>query len=227
MEYQLELEPLNSQPLQEDQMRNPMRFLSVVIALAVTCMAGPMEEGILAQSVPDPRAGHHMSPGTTRILTEYSVPQVKLVRADGKTVSLPEELNDGRPVVLNFIFTTCTTICPLMSQTFARLEKMLGAEREKIHLVSITLDPEEDTPARLTEYARRLQAGPEWQYYTGTVQAIRATELAFGLNIGNKMTHTPLTLLRTAPGKPWLRINGFATADDLLWEIRNPPIPSE
>ncbi len=203
-------------------MRKLIRPLSAILALAVACMAGPIAEGVMAQSAPDPHAEqHHISPGTTRILAEYTVPQVKLVRADGKTVSLAEELNDGRPVVLNFIFTTCTTICPLMSQTFARLEKLLGPERDKVHLVSITLDPEEDTPARLTEYARSLHAGPEWQYYTGTVQAIKAAEMAFGLYIGNKMTHTPLTLLRVAPGKPWLRINGFATADDLLWEIRN------
>ncbi len=207
-------------------MRNSTGLFFASLALAAACMAGPFAEEVLAQSAPDPHAGHHqMSPGTTRIFAQYSVPQVKLVRADGKTVSLPEELNDGRPVVLNFIFTTCTTICPLMSQTFAGLEKMLGAERDKVHLVSITLDPEEDTPARLRDYARRFKAGPEWQYYTGTVQAIKATEMAFGLNIGNKMTHTPLTLLRIAPGKPWIRINGFATADDLLWEIRNHATP--
>ncbi len=209
-------------------MKNPIRSLSAVVALTVTCMVGPIAAGALAQSAPDPHVEHHrMSAGTTRTMVEYAVPQVNLVRADGKTVSLPEELNDGRPVVLDFIFTTCTTICPVMSQTFSRLEKLLGAERDKVHLVSITLDPEEDTPARLTEYARGLQAGPEWQYYTGTMQAIKATEMAFGLYIGNKMTHTPLTLLRIAPGKPWLRIDGFATAEDLLWELRNRDIPVE
>ncbi len=209
-------------------MRNPIRSLSAVMVLTVTCMVGPLVEGALARSAPDPQAEHHhTSPGTTRILAEYTVPQVKLVRADGKTVSLAEELNDGRPVVLDFIFTTCTTICPVMSQTFSRLERLLGADRDKVHLVSITLDPEEDTPARLTEYARSLHADSEWQFYTGTVEVIKATEMAFGLYIGNKMTHTPLTLLRTAPGKPWLRINGFATADDLLWEIRNHDMPAE
>ncbi len=209
-------------------MRNSTGLFFALLTLAAACMLGPAADEVLAQSAPDPHGEHHqMSPGTTRILAEYTLPQVKLVRADGKTVSLPEELNDGRPVVLNFIFTTCTTICPLMSQTFARLDKMLGAERNKVHLVSITIDPEEDTPARLRDYARRFGAGPEWQYYTGTVQAIRATEMAFGLNIGNKMTHTPLTLLRFAPGKPWIRINGFATADDLLWEIRNQGRPVE
>ncbi len=59
------------------------------------------------------------------------------------------------------------------------------------------------------------------------MEAIKATEMAFGLYIGNKMTHPALTLLRTAPGKPWLRINGFATADDLLWEVRNHDMPAE
>ncbi len=206
-------------------MRNPIR---PILCLAVACVVGPSPGRILAQSAPDPHSEpHRLSPGITRILTGYKVPEVKLVRADGKTVSLPEELNDGRPVVLNFVFTTCTTICPLMSQTFARLEKKLGEDRDKVHLVSITIDPEEDTPARLTEYARKLQAGREWQYYTGTVQAIRATEMAFGLNIGNKMSHTPLTLFRAAPGKPWIRIDGFASADDLLWEIQNSDKPAE
>ncbi len=210
--------------LQEDQVKNSMK---PVLWITMACVAGPYAWCALAQSAPNLQSEpHRLSPGITRIQTEYKVPEVKLVRADGKTVSLPEELNDGRPVVLNFIFTTCTTICPVMSQTFARLEKMLGADRNKIHLVSITLDPEEDTPARLTEYAQRLQAGPEWQYYTGTVQAIKTTELAFGLLIGNKMAHTPLTLVRIAPGKPWIRFNGFASADDLLWEI-NHGMPTE
>ncbi len=203
-------------------MRNSTRPFPAVLVLTAACILGPAARGVLAQSAPGSHPEQrHVTAGTTRLMAEYTLPEVKLVRMDGKTVSLPEELNDGRPVVLNFIFTTCTTICPVMSQTFARLDKMLGADRDKVHLVSITLDPEEDTPARLTEYARRLQAGPEWQYYTGTVQAIKTTEIAFGLYIGNKMTHTPLTLLRIAPGKPWLRINGFATADDLLWEIRH------
>src|SRR3974377_1340649 len=129
-------------------MRNPISPLTALLMLAVACMAGPIAERVRAQSAPDPHAQpHHTSAGTTRVVAEYAVPDVKLVRADGKTVSLPEELNDGRPVVLNFIFTTFTTICPVMSQTFARLEKLLGEDRDKVHLVSITLDPEEDTPA--------------------------------------------------------------------------------
>jgi protein SCO1/2 len=157
--------------------------------------------------------------GATRSIAEYTVPQVMLVRADGKSVSLPDELNDGRPVVMNFIFTTCTSICPLLSQTLAQLQDKLGADRDRVHIVSITIDPEEDTPARLTEYAQRYHAGPEWQHYTGSVQAIETTARAFNAYRGDKMSHTPLTLLRVAPGKPWVRFDGFATAEDLLGEL--------
>jgi len=165
------------------------------------------------------RSAKGAEPGATRSIAEYTVPQVTLVRADGKSVSLPDELNDGRPVVMNFIFTTCTSICPLLSQTLAQLQDKLGADRDRVHIVSITIDPEEDTPARLTEYAQRYHAGAEWQHYTGSVQAIETTARAFNAFRGDKMSHTPLTLLRVAPGKPWVRFDGFATADDLLREL--------
>jgi protein SCO1/2 len=134
-------------------------------------------------------------------------------------VLLPDELNDGRPVVMNFIFTTCTSICPLLSQTLARLQDALGSERDQVHIVSISIDPEEDTPARLAAYAKRYSAGPEWRHYTGTMEAILATAKAFNVYRGDKMSHTPVTLLRRAPGEAWIRFDGFATADELLREI--------
>ncbi len=162
----------------------------------------------------------------SRSIVEYVVPDVKLVRDDGKSVSLPDELNDGRPVVLSFIFTTCTSICPLITQTLARLQDALGADRDRVHIVSISIDPEEDTPEVLTAYAKRYHAGPEWRHYTGTMQAIISTAKAFGAYRGDKMSHTPLTLLRKAPGKPWIRFDGFATAEELLQEIRSEAVAS-
>jgi protein SCO1 len=156
----------------------------------------------------------------TFITTPYPIPAVHLIRDDGRTVSLPEEMNDGRPVVLNFVFTTCSSICPLMSQVLAQFQSKLGAARDQVHLMSISIDPEEDTPARLREYARKFHAGPEWQHYTGTVEASLAAQRAFNVWSGDKMSHAPVTLLRAAPGKPWLRIEGFVTPDELLQKYR-------
>lgn len=169
----------------------------------------------------DPHAHHHhqMIAGTTRSMVSYTVPPLMLTRQDGKEVSLGKELDDGRPVVLTFIYTTCTTVCPVLTQTLAQLQQQLGADSAKVHLMSISIDPEQDTPARLRDYAKKFGAGPEWQHYTGTVQASIAAQRAFDVYRGDKMNHNPVTLLRAAPGQPWVRIDGFATAQDLLHEL--------
>jgi protein SCO1/2 len=168
----------------------------------------------------DPHANHRMGMNASvqRSEANYTAPDVKLVRDDGKTVALPAELDDGRPVILNFIYTSCTTICPLSSQVFEQFQERLGSPHEPVHLVSISIDPEQDTPARLRAYAKQFHAAPGWNHYTGTVAATTAVQGAFNAFRGDKMSHTPLTLVRAAPGKPWIRIDGFASADDLLAE---------
>ena len=163
----------------------------------------------------------HGTPESTRSIVEYTIPDVKLVRDDGTTVQLSRELDDGRPVVLNFIYTTCTSVCPLTSQTFADLQRKLGAQRDSVHLVSISIDPEQDTPARLRAYAEKFGAGPEWRHYTGTVAASVTAQRAFNAYRGSKMDHAPVSFVRTAPGNRWVRIDGFATADQLLGELRS------
>jgi len=152
----------------------------------------------------------------TRSTVKYQAPAVMLVREDGKRVSLPQELDDGRPVLLNFIFTTCSSTCPLTSRTLEEFQRKLASTAARVHLMSISIDPEQDTPARLSEYARKFHAGPDWQYYTGTLTASIAAQRAFDVYRGEKMSHSPVTLLRSAPGKPWLRIEGFVTPDELM-----------
>jgi protein SCO1/2 len=171
----------------------------------------------------DMHAHHH--PGNDadvrRSEARYVIPSVTLVRDDGKSVALPAELDDGRPVVLNFIYTSCTTICPLSSQIFQQFQEDLGSGAESVHLVSISIDPEQDTPARLRAYAAQYHAARGWDHYSGTTAAIIAVQKAFNAYRGDKMSHTPLTLMRAAPGKPWLRFDGFARADDLLAERKS------
>ena len=130
----------------------------------------------------DPHAHHRMgtNAGVQRSEAQYTAPEVTLVRDDGKTVSLPVELDDGRPVLMNFIYTSCTTICPLTSQVFGQFQKRLGGARDSVHLVSISIDPEQDTPARLRIYARQFDAARSWDHYTGTVAASIAVQREIG-----------------------------------------------
>nr|WP_249043719.1 SCO family protein [Burkholderia territorii] len=164
---------------------------------------------------------HAVMPGTVHTMVQYAAPAVQLVRDDGRTVSLVKELDDGRPVILTFVYTSCTTICPMISQTLEQLQGELGADRDKVHIMSISIDPEADTPERLRSYAARFGAGPEWQHYTGTVDASVAAQRAFNVYRGDKMNHTPVTFVRAAPGQPWLRIDGFATPTELLAAYRD------
>ena len=151
----------------------------------------------------------------------YEVPDVMLVRQDGKKVSLKKELNDGRPVFLNFIYASCTTLCPVLSHVFSKTQEQLGKERDKVHLVSISLDPENDTPAKLIEYGKKFKAGAHWQHYTGTKQDSVTVQKAFDAYRGDKMNHTPTTFLRASPGKAWVRLDGFLSPDDLIREYHN------
>ena len=187
--------------------------MTCTLVIAALCLLGPAVTGASASA--------------KRTTVGLTVPEVTLVRADGKSVLLPQELNDGRPVVLSFIFTTCTSICPLLTGTLAQLQDKLGADRDRVHIVSISIDPEEDTPAKLEAYAKKYHAGPAWNHYTGTVEAIIKTATAFGTYRGNKMAHTPVIFVRKAPGEQWVRFDGFATAKELLQEIPGKAVASK
>lgn len=156
-----------------------------------------------------------------RSLRSYTVPDVVLTDADNRTVRLRELLSNDEPVMLNFVFTTCSTICPIMVRVFAEVPARLGApSSQRLRMVSISLDPENDTPAQLKRYAAHVGAGPRWQFLTGRLQDIKAVQMAFGSYRGDKMSHEPVTLLRQGSGKPWVRIDGFAGPDELVLELR-------
>jgi protein SCO1/2 len=204
----------------------PAGHVSARWTLALFCALAVFTGNALAATatVPDTEEAHvhhhhAMVPAYARSTVRYEVPSLALVRDDGKPVDFSQEVDDGRPVVLSFIYTSCTTVCPLTSHTLSQLQNLLGAARDSVHLVSVTIDPEFDTPARLHDYAATFGAGPEWQHYTGTLAASKRAQTAFNVYRGNKMDHVPVSLIRTKPGAPWVRIEGFATPEQLLAEL--------
>ena len=72
----------------------------------------------------------------------------------------------------------------------------------------------------LLEYARKFKAGPQWIFLTGDLEKIVAVQKSFDAYRGNKMRHEPLTFLRAAPGKPWVRLDGLMSAAQLLTEYK-------
>jgi protein SCO1/2 len=155
-------------------------------------------------------------------ITEVAVvvPDVTLTGMDGRPAPLRAVLGDDRPVMLQFIFTTCPTICPLLTAITATVREDLGKDRGKIRAISITIDPENDTPAVLREYAANFDADPEWRFLTGSYKDIVLVQKAFGSYLGNKMNHPPYTFLRRSPRDRWVRIDGIGHADVLVREAR-------
>ena len=155
--------------------------------------------------------------GYVRSAGRYTPPDVTLVDAKGERVRLAAVLDHPGPVLLQFIFTTCPSICPALSTTFSAAQGELGSN---VRLVSISIDPEFDTPARLRDYARRFKAGPQWTFLTGSREDVVAARKAFGAFTTNKMSHEPLTFLRPAPGASWVRLSGALGAAELVDEVR-------
>jgi protein SCO1/2 len=170
------------------------------------------------QQEPPPRAQTRES--FTRTVASYDVPDVTLVDMNGSRVRLASVLEYDGPVLLQFIFTTCPTICPVMSGTFSATQSKLGADAARARMISISIDPEQDTPERLREYARKFKAGRQWLFLTGDLDGIVAVQKSFDAYRGNKMRHEPLTFLRAAPGKPWVRLDGLMSAAQLVAEYR-------
>lgn len=95
-------------------------------------------------------------------------PNVRVVDQDGRELKFYDDVIRGKLVVVSFIYLSCRDICPLMTARLARLQDQLGpAMGRDVHFVSITIQPEKDTPELLKEHAKAFGAGPGWTFLTG------------------------------------------------------------
>ena len=145
----------------------------------------------------------------------YLIPNEILLDSSGKQIELRKLLNQGQPVALNFIFTTCTTICPVMTATFSQMRKALGKKSEKVLIVSITVDPEYDRPAVLKKYATLFDAGEGWSFLTGEGNSINRVLRSFDVYAGSKMNHQPVSLFKKSDSPTWIRVDGLASGKEM------------
>jgi protein SCO1/2 len=170
----------------------------------------------------DPHAHHHadMEAKVMRSMVDVKIAATPLVRQDGARTTLAKELGGKKPTVLAFIYTSCTTVCPVTSQILSRTQDLLGADLAKARIVSISIDPEYDTPQRLTAYAEKFGALPQWQHYTGSLANSVAVQKAFGAFRGDKMNHVPLFFINGGGKADWVQLEGFPSAEQLVKEFR-------
>lgn len=186
----------------------------VLASLTALAPAGPAR----ADDPPchGPGAATEKAPDST---ARVEVPDVELVDQDGHPVRVRSLLQSGKPVVVSFIFTTCTTICPMISTIVSRVQHGLGdrAGRE-VRLVSISVDPGRDTPARLKAYASHHHAGAGWTWLTGGRGAVEQVLRGMGAYTPNFADHPPMVLVGDGKGA-WTRLNGFPTQAAILAQV--------
>ncbi len=181
----------------------------VLIARAA-CIAGCLAS--LAAEQKEPRI---------RRSTELCNPaDVVLINQDGQKVQLKSLLDSGEPVVLNFIYLNCTTICPTLSAGYATLQTRLGAGSRKVHLISITIDPARDTPEALKAYMQRFRAKPGWDSLTGTRTDIEKAMHGLNTFIPDLSSMVPITLIRPARSAKWTRLFGLMSSSEFIEECR-------
>ena len=155
-----------------------------------------------------------------RTVADYQVPEVTLLNQHAEPVPLREYLSASKSIMLEFIFTSCTTLCPNQSVKFSNLQKQLAPNPEQVRLVSISVDPETDTPEVVLEYLQRYHARPGWDFLTGDKTTIQQVMTAFAIKPSDMITHDSSLLLRSPKTGQWLRVDGQLDGQDFLAEYQ-------
>ncbi len=155
------------------------------------------------------------------------LPNVELVTQDGARVHFYDDLVKDRRVVIQFMFTRCKDICPVITHHLAEVQKML-ADRvgRDIFFYSISLSPEEDTPAALRDFAKMHGAGPGWTFLTGRPEDILLLRRSLGFYLddpkqdADRNNHSGMLVVGTEPLMRWAMCEGGAKPEWIATVIR-------
>ncbi|WP_437630516.1 SCO family protein [Sorangium sp. So ce854] len=130
----------------------------------------------------------------------------ELVDQDGRPRRFYTDLLRGRKVLIHFIFTSCKGACPTMTANLARVQALLGKRAGKeVTILTITVDPVNDTPRVLKQYAARFNAGPGWRFLTGTPQNVETVLGRLGGLTKKPEEHTSTLLIGDTTTGMWLK----------------------
>jgi len=156
-------------------------------------------------------------PGTSAVAEAPQIPDVPVLDQNGRRLNFYTDLVKGKTVAVNFIFTTCTTICPPLAATFRRVQQDLGERVGRdVHLISVSVDPVTDTPERLQSFASKFKAGPGWTFVTGGKPEITTLLKSLGSMTADKNDHTAMMLVGNDAAGSWTRTYGLAPASSIL-----------
>lgn len=159
---------------------------------------------------------------------KLDVPDTTLLDQNGRKVRFKSDVLGEKTVAIQFIFTTCRAICPVMGAAFAKLQDRLGDRLGRdISLVSVSIDPVTDTPARMKQWGEQFGARPGWNLLTGEKEKVE--NLLKALEATNH--NAPVVLLGNLRTGEWVRAYDDITAPDKLYteliNLADKPAPAQ
>ena len=143
-----------------------------------------------------------------------------LVDQHGKQVKFVSDVIADRIVVMDFVYTTCTTVCPVLSAVFGQLQNKLGDRLgDEVVLVSVSVDPVKDTPQRLNAYSKIHKARPGWIWLTGNKRTMDEVLDGLGAYSPNFADHAAMVLIGDGQNGQWSRFYGFPNPDRIVEQV--------
>ena len=197
----------------------------IFILLILSAGIFTMTQNCLAQTQtaapPPPHDHSHMTSEKSSPAANYFT-DVELTNQDGKKVRFYSDVLKGKTVVVNAFFTTCTSVCPPMNRNMEKIQEALGDRVGKdVFLVSITVDPEVDTPARMKEYAQKFHAGPGWIFLTGKKENLDWALYKLGQYVERKDDHKTIFIIGNEPTGLWKKAFGMANVAELVQVVES------
>ena len=151
-----------------------------------------------------------LAPPMPTLAADNALPDVTVIDQTGQSRHFYSDLVKGRTVAIDFFYTTCTSFCRPLQANLAEVQRRLSARMGKdVALISISIDPATDTPARLKAFAANFDQGPGWTFVTGARSDIAKLLDRMGQTLGNPEDHMPLVLVHSDTAGGWSHIDGY------------------
>ena len=212
----------------------------VITTLLALVLSGDIYAHELKSVDPDPHAQHKMAAlsagedgsqvqdelsaasAAKVAMAEIDLPDgLSMLNQFGDKVDLREEVIGNRIVAINFVYTTCTTVCPVVSSIFSMVQNRLtGISDKDIALITVTVDPTRDTPHRLLSYSKSFSPGAGWSWLTGDKKTVDKALSAMGAYTPNFEDHPAMVLIGDDSKSEWYRFYGFPAPDAIESKLR-------
>jgi protein SCO1/2 len=154
---------------------------------------------------------------TGQAAAEQYFTDVVLVNEDGEKMRLYSDLLKDKVVIIDFFFATCQGSCLPLNRNLQKLQEALGDHVGKdVHLISISVDPLTDTPAKLKEYAKKLDAKHGWYFLTGDKANVDFALRKLGGYVDDKQDHTNIFIIGNERTGLWKKAFGLAQSGELI-----------